>query len=109
MELSGKNVVVTGAAGGIGAALARKFHAAGANVVSADRDSARIHKAVDELARDTTNPARAFAVVADVGSEEGNASLIRESRALLGSIDLFFAYEVVVLCGLLEFSYESTW
>ena len=109
MELSGKNVVVTGAAGGIGAALARKFHAAGANVVSADRDSARIHKAVDELARDTTNPARAFAVVADVGSEEGNASLIRESRALLGSFDLFFANGGVGMGALLENTDESTW
>ena len=36
MELDGANVVVTGGARGIGAALVRRFHAAGANVVAAD-------------------------------------------------------------------------
>ena len=38
MELDGKHVVVTGAARGIGAALARRFHQAGARVVVADRE-----------------------------------------------------------------------
>ncbi|MFM8553528.1 MAG: SDR family NAD(P)-dependent oxidoreductase, partial [Acidimicrobiales bacterium] len=37
MDLNGKTAVVTGAANGIGAALARRFHAAGARVVLADR------------------------------------------------------------------------
>ena len=36
MRLDGANVVVTGGARGIGAALVRRFHAAGANVVVAD-------------------------------------------------------------------------
>lgn len=109
MDLSGKNVVVTGAAGGIGAALARRFHAAGANVVSTDRDSARVHKAVDELVATSTSNARAFAVVADIGSEDGNIALIRESRSLLGSIDLFFANAGVGVGALLENTDESTW
>ena len=39
MNLDGKTTVVTGAANGIGAALARRFHAAGARVVVADRDA----------------------------------------------------------------------
>ena len=40
MELRGKVTVVTGAAGGIGKALAERFHAEGASVVLADRESA---------------------------------------------------------------------
>jgi len=109
MEFSGKNVVVTGAAGGIGAALTRRFHTAGAHVVAADRDSARIHKAVDELNGQSTTDARVFAVVADIGSEEGNLNLIREARTLLGSIDLFFANAGVGMGALLENTDESTW
>ena len=35
MDLQDRHVVVTGAAGGIGSALARRFHAAGARVVLA--------------------------------------------------------------------------
>jgi NAD(P)-dependent dehydrogenase (short-subunit alcohol dehydrogenase family) len=111
MDLSGKNIVVTGAAGGIGAALSRRFMAAGANVVIADRDSARIHKAVDELVAHTASGVggNAYAVVADIGSEQGNIDLIRESRQLLGSIDLFFANAGVGMGALLENTDENTW
>jgi NAD(P)-dependent dehydrogenase (short-subunit alcohol dehydrogenase family) len=112
MNLSGKNVVVTGAAGGIGAALARKFHAAGAHVVCADRDSARIHKAVDDLIahspHEKDRPA-AHAVVADISTEQGNVDLIRQARSMLDSIDLFFANAGVGMGALLENTDEDTW
>jgi len=49
MELSGKNTVVTGAANGIGRAIAQRFHAQGANVVLADRDIAPLQIVCDEL------------------------------------------------------------
>ena len=42
MELVGKVTVVTGAAGGIGKALAEKFHQEGARVVLADLDEAAL-------------------------------------------------------------------
>lgn len=38
MELQDKNTVVTGAANGIGKAVAQEFHKQGARVVLADRD-----------------------------------------------------------------------
>jgi NAD(P)-dependent dehydrogenase (short-subunit alcohol dehydrogenase family) len=82
MELEGAHVVVTGAARGIGAALARRFHAAGARVVVADRDS--VAEVADELER-------AVEVVADVGTEAGNVTLIEAAEAAFGPIDLFFA------------------
>jgi NAD(P)-dependent dehydrogenase (short-subunit alcohol dehydrogenase family) len=50
MELSGKHVVVTGAASGIGEGLAVRFHAEGASVVAADRDgegAARVAATLD--------------------------------------------------------------
>jgi len=107
MELSGKNVIVTGAAGGIGAALAQRFHAAGARVAVADVDSARIHKVVDEL--NSRTPNSAFAHVADVSSEAGNIELIRDARRNLGSIDLFFANAGIAAGALLENTDEDTW
>ena len=35
-DLTGKSAIVTGAASGIGAAIAKRLHAAGANVLAAD-------------------------------------------------------------------------
>jgi len=82
MDLQGANVVVTGAARGIGAALARRFHAAGARVVAAD---------LTEPAETVAGLPGAVGLVADVSTEAGNAALVAEARRALGSIDLFFA------------------
>ena len=49
-DLAGKVVVVTGAAGGIGGAVARAFEEAGARVVGIDREQADLTRA-DEVAR----------------------------------------------------------
>ena len=82
MQLEGANVVVTGAARGIGAALAQRFHAGGANVVFAD---------VIDPAEATNGLERAAGVVADVSSEVGNVTLISAAEQAFGPIDLFFA------------------
>jgi len=84
MHFDGKNIVVTGAGRGIGAALATSFHARGANVVLADLAGARD-------AADTLGDGRASGVTADVSTEEGNRILIETATERLGSIDLFFA------------------
>ena len=82
VELDGKHVVVTGAARGIGAALARRFHQAGARVVVADREG--LSAILDELAG-------SVGVTADIGTEAGNIDLIRAAEDAFGPIDLFFA------------------
>lgn len=89
MELFEKHTVVTGAANGIGRALAQRFHAQGARVVLADRDLVPLDKLADEL--NAQRPSSAHAVAADVGSEGANASLVAEAEATFGPIDLFFA------------------
>jgi NAD(P)-dependent dehydrogenase (short-subunit alcohol dehydrogenase family) len=82
MELRGRHVVVTGAAGGIGAALAHRFHAAGARVVVSDRQGlAPVHDALPGSVE----------IVADVSTEAGNVALIRAAEEAFGPIDLFFA------------------
>src|SRR6478735_6315866 len=82
MQLDGANVVVTGGARGIGAALVRRFHAAGANVVVADvLDASPVAEPLG----------RAVAVHADVSTEAGNVALIDAAVAAFGPVDLFFA------------------
>jgi NAD(P)-dependent dehydrogenase (short-subunit alcohol dehydrogenase family) len=48
-SLSGKTVVVTGAAGGIGAAVVRGFHEQGARTVAVDLDESGLQRLADEL------------------------------------------------------------
>jgi len=107
MNLDGKTVVVTGAANGIGAALSRRFHAAGARVVVADRDAANLQKIEAEL--NSIRPDSAFACVADIGTEQGNIDLIDAARAKFGFIDLFYANAGVAMGTDLETTDEATW
>ena len=84
MELSDSHVVVTGAAGGIGSAVARRFAAEGARaVVVADVDEAGARAVADEIG----HPA-AQVDVRDPGSIKALVNAAIESH---GPIDLFFS------------------
>jgi len=65
-ELTGKVIVVTGAAQGIGRTLALGFAAAGARVAVLARDRARAQLVVDEISQLPEAPA-ALSLEADVG------------------------------------------
>lgn len=107
MELKDRTTVVTGAANGIGAALARRFHTAGARVVLADRDAANLKTVEAEL--NGIRPDSAHAVVADISTEAGNVALIAEARRKFGFIDLFFANAGVAMGTDLAATDEATW
>lgn len=107
MNLDGKTTVVTGAANGIGAALARRFHSAGARVVLADRDAANLKTIENEL--NAIRADSAFAVVSDIGTEAGNVALIDAARAKFGFIHLFYANAGVAMGTYLEDTDEETW
>lgn len=89
MELSGKHAVVTGAAGGIGEALAERFHAEGAAVVLSDIQAAGVEAVAARL--DARRPGSALAVAVDIGTEDGNRTLVAAAEDAFGPIDLFFA------------------
>jgi len=59
-SIAGKTAIVTGAANGVGLAIARQFAGAGANVMLADRDEDRLTAEVANLKSDDTR-ARCFA------------------------------------------------
>ncbi|MER5256577.1 MULTISPECIES: SDR family oxidoreductase [unclassified Streptomyces] len=76
--LQDKGVVVTGAGGGIGAALARRFAAAGARVVVNDLDAAKAGAVADEIG--------AIAVPGDA------STIVPAAReALSGTVDVYCA------------------
>ena len=49
-SIDGKTAIVTGAANGIGLAIARHFVEQGANVVFADMDEKRLKKEIEDIA-----------------------------------------------------------
>jgi NAD(P)-dependent dehydrogenase (short-subunit alcohol dehydrogenase family) len=81
MKLENKNVVVTGGAGGIGAAMCRLFKQQGANVLVSDLDQDAGQAIADELA--------CHAVQCDVSNEQAVINLVQQAEALMGQVDLF--------------------
>ncbi len=84
MQLQDKNIVVTGAGGGIGAALVRRFAQDGPRtIVLADVDGAAAQAVVDEL-----EPGFDTVVVeADLGTEAGNVEVVGAAEEY-GPVDL---------------------
>src|SRR6201981_3725541 len=81
-SLNGKGAVVTGAASGIGKAIARGFIEAGAGVLLCDVNA----KALDDVARELGD--RAIGRVTDVSDESQVEGALRQARAAFGSLDI---------------------
>jgi len=93
-------VVVTGAGGGIGAALARRFAAGGARVIVNDLNAAAAESVAAEIG--------GRAVPGDAGSEADVRRLIDVAWDELGGIDLFCA-NAGVLSGGNENTPDEVW
>lgn len=86
MDLEGKNVVVTGASGGIGGALVGALLERGArSVVAVDLDPAGVERLSEELG------ARVVARTLDVTDEVGTRELVEELEQSVGAVDVWFA------------------
>ena len=81
-DLSGKNALVTGASGGIGAAIARKLHAAGATVGLSGTRLEPLEALAAELG------ARAFVLPCNLSDAEAVEALPKQAVEAMGSVDI---------------------
>ncbi len=84
-KLEGKTAVVTGAASGMGLAMARRFAVGGMNVVLADINESKLNDAVDEI---RTTGGQAQGVVTDVSLEADNIKLLDAAVDTYGTADV---------------------
>ena len=81
-DLTGKTALVTGATGGIGGAIAKALHGAGATVGISGRNESKLETLKNELGE------RVFVLPADLSDPEGGVALIKEAEAAMGQIDI---------------------
>lgn len=96
-ELKGKTVIVTGAAGGIGAATARIYHSHGANVVLTDLE--RMRTSAEAIVTSLDEPARATFIPVNILDWAQMTYLFRSTKEKFGRIDV-----VVANAGVMESS-----
>jgi len=81
-DLSGKTALVTGATGGIGGAIARAFHTAGATVAISGRQSDKLEVLAKELGE------RVHVLPCDLADRTAVAKLIDEAVAKMGGLSI---------------------
>jgi len=81
-DLSGKTALVTGATGGIGGAIARAFHTAGATVAISGRQSDKLEALAKELGE------RVHVLPCDLADRAAVAKLIDEAVAKMGGLSI---------------------
>lgn len=99
MRLEGKTALVTGAAGGIGRGIARRFAAEGANVGILDLQAEACQLVVDEIA---AAGGQALALAADIREPAAVAAAHEALRAAFGPITVLVNNAAVMPTGALH-------
>lgn len=83
MRLEGKTAIITGAAGGFGEGIAKRFAEEGANVVIADLKGDEANRVADEIG------AQAVAIEVDVTRAQDNQAMAAAATSNFGALDIF--------------------
>lgn len=97
MRLKGQAAIVTGAAQGLGEAIARRLAREGCDVLLADVNGEKAEAAAQAIARETGR--RAIGCTIDVTSEEQVASMVNKAVGEFGKLDLLVANAGVLRAG----------
>jgi NAD(P)-dependent dehydrogenase (short-subunit alcohol dehydrogenase family) len=100
-RFSGRRVLVTGADSSVGAAVARRLAAEGADVVVSGQDADRCDRVTERI---QALDGRAWSVPADPADERAVAGLVGRCSDLMGGLDL-----MVTTCGWVPEDPWTTW
>jgi NAD(P)-dependent dehydrogenase (short-subunit alcohol dehydrogenase family) len=108
-DLSRQIALVTGAASGIGRAIAERFAAEGAHVVLADIDEAGVAEAARAVGASCRDEHRAHAVVMDATRAADVRAAVREAVLVYGGLDILVCNAGFVQAGALDDLSEEVW
>lgn len=91
MEIKDKNILLTGAAGGMGRLLAQALHDRGARLALVDANAEALKEVADGMEH-------AHAVAGDLSTAEGCVTVAKSVKEILGDIDI-----LINLAGLMSF------
>ncbi|MBB42874.1 MAG: beta-ketoacyl-ACP reductase [Rhodospirillaceae bacterium] len=81
-DFSGRNVLITGASGDIGHAIAHSFHSHGAKIAISGRNETSLNNLVAELGKNT------YAIPASLDNAENISNLFKSAMKTIGTIDI---------------------
>lgn len=103
LDFTGKTVLLTGATGGIGRQIAKKFHAQGATLALTDMNQERLEELKSQLGD------RVFVYTANLTDSESLNQLVKKAQADMGKIDILINNAGITKDGLSMRMTDDQW